>query len=57
LLAQTMNLALVDGGHFHTEKKAMTLFIEKLRDRLKEYHWDVFLEVCEEEQVAMSYYE
>jgi dinuclear metal center YbgI/SA1388 family protein len=57
LLAQTMNLALIDGGHFHIEKKAMTLFADMLRDRLKEYQWDVFVEVCEEEQVPMRYYE
>jgi hypothetical protein len=58
LLAQTMNLALVDGGHFHIEKKAMILFADMLRDQLKEYHWDVlFVEVCEKEQVPMRYYE
>jgi len=55
LLAETMGLALIDGGHFYTEKKALSLFADLLRDRLEERGWNIILETYEDEQESMRY--
>jgi dinuclear metal center YbgI/SA1388 family protein len=44
LLAQTLGLALVDAGHFHTEKAAFGLFAGRFKAFLTEEGWDVLVE-------------
>jgi dinuclear metal center YbgI/SA1388 family protein len=44
LLAQTLGLALVDAGHFHTEKTAFGLFAGRFKAFLTEEGWDVLVE-------------
>lgn len=36
LVAESLGLALIDGGHFYTERAAMTLFADLLRSRFRE---------------------
>jgi len=42
--AETLGMALIDAGHFHTEKKAFALFGDHFRDLLAEEGWDVAVE-------------
>ena len=49
LKAETLGMALIDAGHFHTEKKAFTLFGDHFRDLLKGEGWDVVVENWQEE--------
>jgi len=44
LLAETLGIALVDAGHFHTEKTAFGLFAARFKALLKEEGWDVSVE-------------
>jgi dinuclear metal center YbgI/SA1388 family protein len=44
LLAETLGLALVDAGHFHTEKSAFGLFADRFKAFLTEEGWDVLVE-------------
>jgi dinuclear metal center YbgI/SA1388 family protein len=49
LLAETLGMALIDAGHFHTEKRAFALFGDRFRDLLKQEGWDVMVENWQEE--------
>ena len=41
LEAENLGLALIDGGHFETEKAAFMLFAERLRDFFLEKGWEI----------------
>ena len=41
LEAKTLGIALIDGGHFHTEKTAFTLFCNNLEDFFRKEDWEV----------------
>ena len=53
--AETLGLALIDGGHFHTERAALRLFSERLKDKFKELAWDITLEFYGDEQSPARY--
>jgi dinuclear metal center YbgI/SA1388 family protein len=53
--AADMGLALLDGGHFSTEKAAIRLFAERFSVRLKEEGWQVLIESYQTEEAPMSY--
>ena len=41
LEAQTLHIALIDGGHFHTEKTAFTIFCSNLGNFFRKEGWEV----------------
>jgi dinuclear metal center YbgI/SA1388 family protein len=49
LEAKSLNLALIDGGHFNTEKSTFRIFAEQLRDIFMDKSWDVVIQVDEKE--------
>ena len=49
-------LALVDGGHFCTEKASLTLFSKRFRDTLNETGWNVQVEIYKEEKNPIQYW-
>ncbi len=49
LEAGTIGLALIDGGHFHTERVAFKVFAGHLRDALRSRGWEVEVELYEAE--------
>lgn len=53
LEAQSLGIALIDGGHFHIEKKAFSIFSERLSEALTAQGWDVGLELDEDETSPM----
>ena len=53
LEAQNAGLALIDGGHFHTEKAALIPFADRLKGTLTEQDWDVTVEVYKDEKNPM----
>jgi dinuclear metal center YbgI/SA1388 family protein len=53
--AERCGLALIDGGHFHTEKAAITRFADRLRNSLRERGLDVTVESYKEERDPMRY--
>jgi len=55
LEAKTLGLALIDGGHFHTEKAALRLFADHLQGSFKDLRWDVIIEVFSDEKSPMRY--
>jgi len=55
LEAKTSGLALIDAGHFHTEKSALKPFANHLRNHFAEHHMDVIVEVYETEKSPMRY--
>jgi len=55
LEAESLGMALIDGGHFHTEKAALTLFANRLKDTLIDQGWDVIIEVNTDERGPMRY--
>ncbi|EFK05642.1 dinuclear metal center protein, YbgI family [delta proteobacterium NaphS2] len=44
LEAKFLGIALIDGGHFHTEKTAFNIFCRKLKKIFKEEGWEVEIE-------------
>jgi dinuclear metal center YbgI/SA1388 family protein len=44
LEAKTLGIALIDGGHFHTEKTAFNIFCENLEEFFKKEGWEVGVE-------------
>jgi dinuclear metal center YbgI/SA1388 family protein len=44
LEGQSLGMALIDGGHFHLEKKAFGVFSERLKDILSSYGWKIEVE-------------
>ncbi|MDB9822395.1 Nif3-like dinuclear metal center hexameric protein [Deltaproteobacteria bacterium] len=55
LAAESLGLALIDGGHFYTERAALNFFADFLREKLKERGWDVVAETYEDEKEPMRY--
>ncbi len=55
LEAESLGIALLDGGHFLTEKIAFGFFAERLRAMIKEQDWEVMVEVDKEETDPMRY--
>lgn len=55
LAAEELGMALIDGGHFHTEKAALMLFADQFRQRLRQLGWDVLVERFDEERDPMRY--
>lgn len=54
LEAESLGVALVDAGHFHTEKTAFGVFAERLRAMVTEWGWEVAIEVDEDETDPMG---
>ncbi|MFC1531974.1 Nif3-like dinuclear metal center hexameric protein [Thermodesulfobacteriota bacterium] len=55
LVAEALDLALIDGGHFETERIALSLFTDHFGARLKEQSWDVILEIYRDEKDPIRY--
>jgi len=55
LEAQRLGMALIDAGHFHTEKKAFDLFGGRLRELLTGDGWDVVVEDWHEERNPLDW--
>ena len=55
LEAESLGIALIDAGHFHTEKTAFGVFAERLRAMVTEWGWKVAVEVDEDETDPMGY--
>ena len=55
LEAESLGIALIDAGHFHTEKTAFGAFAELLRDMVTEWGWEVDIEVDEDETDPMGH--
>ena len=49
LEAETLRIALIDGGHFHTEKIAFRHFGDRLKEEIVARGWEVALEFDEDE--------
>lgn len=50
LEAHHLGLALIDGGHFYTEKAALGLIANRLRDRVLDRGWDIPIETYRDEK-------
>ena len=44
LEAESLGIALIDGGHFHTEKTAFSIFCQHLEDFFRKGGWEVDIE-------------
>lgn len=55
LEAENFGLALIDGGHFHTEKAALSLFADQLKRILKDRNWEATVEFFQTERCPMRY--
>ena len=55
LLAESLNLALIGGGHFKTEKVALDFFADYLNKKMKESEWSINLESFDKEREPMRY--
>jgi dinuclear metal center YbgI/SA1388 family protein len=55
LKAAELDLAVIDGGHFHTERSAMKCFLEELRLKLGEAGWDVAVEFYGDEKNPLNW--
>jgi dinuclear metal center YbgI/SA1388 family protein len=53
--AKSLGIVLVDGGHFHTEKAAFTVFAKRLENIIKERGWDIEVAVNEDEYDPANY--
>ena len=53
LEAESLGIALIDGGHFCTENKAFKAFADSLRDMVEGHGWEVAVEVDEDETDPM----
>ncbi len=53
--AENLGLALIDGGHFHTEKAALRLFSGRLKDSFIQRGLDVIVEFYKDERDPMRY--
>jgi dinuclear metal center YbgI/SA1388 family protein len=56
MVAESLGVALIDGGHFWTEKAALNVFINRLRDKVKLNNWDIILDNYEGEEEPMRYF-
>jgi len=55
LEAEFRGLAVIDGGHFYTEKAAFTLFAKGLKGLLKKRGWEVEVTGYSNEQNPLNY--
>lgn len=55
LEAESLGIALIDGGHFHTEKAAFRNFAGRLREMLTGKGWEITVEVYEDETSPIHY--
>ncbi|MFC1866638.1 Nif3-like dinuclear metal center hexameric protein [Thermodesulfobacteriota bacterium] len=55
LEAEALGLALIDGGHFQTERAAFNLFADHFGNKLKERGWDIIPELYEDEKEPMRH--
>jgi dinuclear metal center YbgI/SA1388 family protein len=55
LKAWDLGLALIDAGHFHTEKTALKMFVNQLRERFKAVGWEVAIEFFSREKNPMRW--
>jgi putative NIF3 family GTP cyclohydrolase 1 type 2 len=53
LEAVTLGIALIDGGHFHTEKIPFGIFAEHLKKAVAGQGWEITIEVDEDETDPM----
>ena len=53
LEAKALGIALMDGGHFRTEKAAFRVIADHLRDVVRAEEWEVEIEVDEDEEDPM----
>jgi dinuclear metal center YbgI/SA1388 family protein len=53
--AGILGLALIDGGHFYTERAALRFFAKDLRSAFKYKGWNVSVEVFEDERDPFRY--
>jgi putative NIF3 family GTP cyclohydrolase 1 type 2 len=53
--ARALGIAMIDGGHFHTEKTAFRVFAERLKDMVSDQGWEVAVEVDENETDPMEH--
>ncbi len=53
--AADLGIALLDGGHFSTEKAALRLFADRFSAKLKELGWQVLVETYQNEEAPMPY--
>jgi len=49
LEAKSLGMALLDGGHFHTEKTAFRVFVKNLNKILKAKGWEITFEIDKDE--------
>ena len=55
LEAEALGLALIEAGHFQTEKPALKPFADRLRNRFLEQNMDVIVEVNDTEMRPVRY--
>ncbi len=55
LEAENLGLALIDAGHFHTEKAALVPFAERLKHVFMKRNMDVVVEVYKDETGPTRY--
>jgi dinuclear metal center YbgI/SA1388 family protein len=55
LAAEAMDLCLIDGGHFSTERTALVSYMEYLKDIFKKKDLNIILEVYGDEKDPMRY--
>jgi len=55
LEAEALGMALIEAGHFQTEKPALKPFANHLRNRFSEQNMDVIVEVNDREESPMRY--
>ncbi len=55
LEAESLGIALIDGGHFHTEKTAFLVFADRLKGMFNAQGWEVSVEVDRDEVDPMYY--
>lgn len=53
--AEDLGLALLDGGHFPTEKAALRLFADSFSVKLRELGWQVLVEIYKTEEAPIWY--
>ncbi|MBW1850887.1 MAG: Nif3-like dinuclear metal center hexameric protein [Deltaproteobacteria bacterium] len=53
LMAESLGIALIDAGHFHTEKTAFSSFAERLRGMAADLGWEVVVETHKDETDPM----
>ena len=53
--AEALGLALIDGGHFYTEKAAFLLFAERLKNIFSDLGWEITVEGYKDEVSPMRY--